>query len=548
MIFAVMLLGNRVGLFWTVVSAAQVIALFILHKNGIEVPDDTVKLDRPEALFSAAATAFVAYYLLARVYENLKTQMLSEIAESKLAAERAHASARTVLDNVDQGLLIARLDGRMEPERSEAVVRWFGASDAEETVFTFLGRVDRRFGRWLEAGWQQIVEDFLPLELALHQLPKRFTHGERQFSVSYRPILVEGKVGSMLLVITDITALLAAEHAEEQQRELLSILQRVMVDHEIVLEFMEETHRRVQALTRVGEEASVELRELHTIKGNVSMFGISTTARYCHELETRLLDENRRLTPEERIGLVNQWLAVSQRLRPVLGETRAQVELSKQEYEDALQAVVSRESYPELESRMHGWAHEPTQKRLYIYAEQLRAIATRLGKPEPTVRIDDGGVRLPKCCLGEFWANLQHVIRNAVDHGLESTDERRAAGKTEHGEIVLSTRVEQGNVVIEIADDGRGIDWNRVAARAKGLGLPAHTAEDLENALFVDGLTTKDETTEVSGRGVGLSAVKGVVTAIGGRTLIASAFGRGTRFQFVFPFARLRPSYNPRAA
>jgi len=100
-------------------------------------------------------------------------------------------------------------------------------------------------------------------------------------------------------------------------------------------------------------------------------------------------------------------------------------------------------------------------------------------------------------------------------------------------------------VVIEIADDGRGIDWNRVATRAKSLGLPANTAEDLETALFADGVTTKDEPTETSGRGVGLSAVSGVVVSLGGRIRIHSAVGQGTQFQFVFPFSRLRPSYHP---
>ena len=152
---------------------------------------------------------------------------------------------------------------------------------------------------------------------------------------------------------------------------------------------------------------------------------------------------------------------------------------------------------------------------------------------------------MPREGLSAFWSTFVHVVRNAVDHGLEPPEERRAAGKSENGLVTLSTRLEKSLVAIRVADDGRGIDWNQVSERARAKGLPNETRHDLEEAIFSDGVSTRDAATETSGRGVGLSAVRAVVAEMGGSIEIQSAQGRGTEFTFLFPILKLRPSYFP---
>jgi two-component system chemotaxis sensor kinase CheA len=213
-----------------------------------------------------------------------------------------------------------------------------------------------------------------------------------------------------------------------------------------------------------------------------------------------------------------------------------------------LRAVAKRESHESLSERIRTWRHEPTRKRLALFAEQARALATRVDKGELSVRIEDAGIRLPAEGLCEFWSTFVHVIRNAVDHGLESPEERRAAGKSESGVLTLSTRVEESMLAIRVADDGRGIDWGSVSAVAKARGLPAATHRDLEEAIFSDGLSTKGGATELSGRGVGLSAVRAVVSEMGGSIQVQSAVGQGTEFTFLLPLFKLRPSHGPSAA
>ncbi len=188
LIFAVMLLGTRVGLFWTIIAAGDCIAYIVLHKNGIQVRDDIAHLDRHEPLGSSYATAFIAFFLLVRVYENLKTSMLEEVGAAKRSAEQAHRNARVVLDNVAQGLVVADATGMAGNERSEALDRWFGPLSRSESIFSYFNKLDPRFAAWLEVGWSTVFEDVLPLDVCIAQLPTRFVYADRHYSVTYRPI------------------------------------------------------------------------------------------------------------------------------------------------------------------------------------------------------------------------------------------------------------------------------------------------------------------------------------------------------------------------
>jgi two-component system chemotaxis sensor kinase CheA len=122
-------------------------------------------------------------------------------------------------------------------------------------------------------------------------------------------------------------------------------------------------------------------------------------------------------------------------------------------------------------------------------------------------------------------------VRNAIDHGIETADERAAAGKSATGLLILRTSLKAGRLSLEVEDEGRGIDWERVATAARTRGLPTETQRDLEMALFHDDLSTRETATDTSGRGVGLSAVREVCAATEGEVLISSMPGRGTTFR-----------------
>ncbi|WP_428925844.1 chemotaxis protein CheA [Marinibacterium sp. SX1] len=134
---------------------------------------------------------------------------------------------------------------------------------------------------------------------------------------------------------------------------------------------------------------------------------------------------------------------------------------------------------------------------------------------------------------------LTHMIRNAVDHGLEDTDKRVAAGKPAEGTVILSAAHRSGRVVIDVSDDGGGINRPRVLEIAQEKGLVPEDADlppnEIDNLLFMPGFSSKQEVSELSGRGVGLDVARSEIQALGGRVAIQSATGEGTTFAISLP-------------
>ena len=134
---------------------------------------------------------------------------------------------------------------------------------------------------------------------------------------------------------------------------------------------------------------------------------------------------------------------------------------------------------------------------------------------------------------------LTHILRNAVDHGIESPDDREAAGKGKVGEIKLSASHRSGSVYIEIKDDGAGVNRPRVKQIAIDKGLIPENAEltdnEIDNLLFLPGFSTAKEISNLSGRGVGMDVVKNAVTSLGGRVNVTSTPGKGSVFSIILP-------------
>ncbi|WP_264596391.1 chemotaxis protein CheA [Rhodoblastus acidophilus] len=134
---------------------------------------------------------------------------------------------------------------------------------------------------------------------------------------------------------------------------------------------------------------------------------------------------------------------------------------------------------------------------------------------------------------------LTHLVRNAVDHGLETPGDRAAAGKPEHGEVRLSAAHRSGRIVIDVSDDGKGIDRARVKAKAIEQDLIAPDAQlsnaEIDNLLFLPGFSTAAAVSDISGRGVGMDVVKSSIQSLGGRISVSSRPGLGATFSLSLP-------------
>lgn len=174
-------------------------------------------------------------------------------------------------------------------------------------------------------------------------------------------------------------------------------------------------------------------------------------------------------------------------------------------------------------------------ERLY---RTLRKTARELGK-RANLEINGAQTELDRSVLEKLAGPLEHLLRNALDHGIESRDERIAAGKPETGEIQIGVRQAGNEIAIELTDDGRGIDFARVRERAIAAGMiPAEaepTEQQLVECLFHPGFSTAHELTQISGRGIGMDVVRNEIVSLGGRVDVHSEAGKGTRFNLFLP-------------
>jgi len=167
----------------------------------------------------------------------------------------------------------------------------------------------------------------------------------------------------------------------------------------------------------------------------------------------------------------------------------------------------------------------------------VRDLAGRLGK-RVRLRTSGEGTELDKGVIERIIDPLTHLVRNAIDHGLEMPEQRADDGKDGTGTVTLAASHQGGHIVIEVADDGRGLDRKKILAKAAERGLPvSESMSDAEvwDLIFHPGLSTAEKITDVSGRGVGMDVVKQNISALSGSVEIESHLGRGTRVRIRLP-------------
>ncbi|MES2641916.1 MAG: ATP-binding protein [Myxococcota bacterium] len=495
----------------------------------------TVMVHALFVVLESVAACFVARSFFDNVI-GLERAVQARTAE----VDTRNRELRRILDTVGQGLVTIDLEGAMSVERSAVLARWLGDAVPGERFVDYLSRTDGNVGAAFGVGWEAVLDDVLPLELCLAQMPRHLDAAGLQLQIAYTPIFAPTGEGAalarVLIVLTDVTAERERERAEADQRDLIQAMDHIQRDRASFLEFLTEGEVMLRGLRAEVADLSVVRRLLHTLKGNASLFGLSRVAAACHALEGQMAETREAPAPRDLEALGALWAGVRARLAAVLGEDmRRRIEIDDQEYAAVLHGILEGAPPVELAELVRGWKCERLGRRLARISEQGRAVAERLGKGSLDIEIHDAGLRLDPDGWVPFWSALVHTVRNAVDHGIESKEERVAAGKPAQGRLVLTSAVDAYALVVSITDDGRGIDWNAVERRARALGVPVRTDDERHRALLLDGLTTRDEVGTFSGRGVGLGAVAAACHERGGEMAIRSERGAGTTVSFRFP-------------
>lgn len=216
-------------------------------------------------------------------------------------------------------------------------------------------------------------------------------------------------------------------------------------------------------------------------------------------------------------------------------------ELSAQRADGDLEDLVIRVSHltRELQTEIIEARMTPGWQIFDRFPRLVRDVARKLGK-KVSLEIEGKEIELDRAILDEIGDPLIHLLRNAVDHGIESPEEREAAGKPPEGRIILSAERERSTVIIRVADDGRGIDRQQILEGARAKGMADRAADTLRDdellrVLARPGFSTAESVSDVSGRGVGIDVVMTRLRSFGGSLDLRSRVGVGTTFTLRLP-------------
>jgi two-component system chemotaxis sensor kinase CheA len=474
-----------------------------------------------------------------------KESLEERVAERTQELDARNSKLRVVLDHVGQALFTVDLEGRISQERSAAFDQWFPGVSGGTHLWTMLEPISADAAAWAAVAWEQLRESWLPQNLAMDQLPRKLLHKGRHYEIGYRPINRGAELEQLLVVISDVTESVGLAQSETEQREQLAVFQHLVNGRDEFFEFFDECERLLHTALSENEDdrnggaesvRATQLRALHTLKGICAIRGFGSVVSACHALEKKLLLSGDRLDATGRAELAEVWLALAGRVSKLTGSIFPErVELARADLQTIQAAIEAGRSHTELLHLLKRADREPVAQRLARLAENARALARRLGKGDLEITIECDDLRFDRRPWVPFWAAFVHMLRNAVDHGIEPSEERVAAGKPPAGRLALRARQTTGDLVIEISDDGRGVDWEGVRDKAEALGLRTQTEADLVQALRGGGVSTKLAPTEISGRGAGVSACADACEALGGQMSLESVRGKGATFRFRFP-------------
>ncbi len=481
------------------------------------------------------------------------------IATREAQISQRNRDLRRVLDNVAEGLMTVRKDGSVSDERSRAIDDWFGAPAPGIQVFEYLA-VDQPTADVLCLGWTALNDDFMPVEVILDQMRVRFEHRQRSFELDFSPIWLGPEenqvIDEVLVVVRDVTAVVERERAEIAQREALRVFRRVLVDPVGFRDFLRNGAALVSMIEQQSDlvkPTSKLKRDIHTLKGDTGLYGIESIVSVCHRIESQMEDLDRPPSAGELASLRAAWSqleALAAELEN--GSSEERIEVSLGEYEEHVAKLKALRVPDDLITHVRTWLNEPADRTLRRFVEQAKSLARQLGKADTQIemRVEPAGLRLSPARWAPVWAAFSHVLRNTLDHGVETRARRSATTKPPRARVEIALTAWKEGIALSVTDDGRGIDWEKVRERARLLGLPHSTPAELEEALYGDGVSTRELLTEASGRGVGMGAVRDVVRSCGGQISIDTRLGFGTTINCTFPAAMLehaRSSLSPDA-
>lgn len=491
-----------------------------------------------------------------------------ELENRRNELQQANQTIRTLLDYSGQGVLYFGEDFKAANEFSRECVAILGQAPSGKCIPTLLFPEDINKQEFLKSTIEKTLleEDEFKTGVMLSLLPRNAELHDKLISVEYRRLPNR----TMMLILTDKTSerdlQLEAQKEHSYAQQIIAITTDTGLFFETLNAFSQYTSELQGIMLASDQDTPVEQskiaeihRRTHTFKGLMMQFHLGELSRQLHTLEDILSkaigqpwsDVRKILGKELDVEKLTHQLNVElEHAKQLLGDkyTAFQNETSVSRLlVDKISHLLPSFNSPSEEnlSKLLDYCKQLTltdvRKLLQAYDSIIENIAARAGKPLEPFEVKGHSILVDKKKWQPFLRSLIHIFRNSIAHGIESEDKRFEALKPQYGVISCHVSLQKDEIFLTIKDDGRGIDKQKIAQKAKEIlgeenhmSASSHTS-DWRNLLFVEQVTTAESADMFSGRGVGLAAVKREVDKLDGAIDVESETGLGTTFYISIP-------------
>ncbi len=470
--------------------------------------------------------------------KNLETKV--EVRTQELNETNTLLSA--ILNSLDQALFIFTPQGQCLSTYSKACLKLLEGNPEGKYIWDYLRVEDKGY----TVDWNEnLFNEVIPFNDMAALGPKEFTHSEAlAISLNYRPVRdEEKKIMYTVGIATDLTnehlANIKAKSAQQESDRILKIAQ----DKFETLKFAKQTVRIctiVDSIISTNDLKNVsELKlSLHTLKGSLGFYKLDSLVSEIHHLEEKI-NETTNLA-----NLKSDFLSIKENLdqfyieiESIIGSIKSEemIELPLKVVEDFSRGLKNKDDIHFFETI---FLTRPLRDYFFKYTNRSKELALKLNKEVKDIEFNVNDIRVKNGKYEAAFGTFVHIFNNIVDHGIESCEERVACGKEAAGLIKFEgVLIENEKIRVSISDDGRGIDPNVI--REKWSQANRESDVDLENdtevlsLIFEESFSTSVDVSELSGRGVGLSATKAEIEALGGSISVKSVVGKGTTFTII---------------
>lgn len=461
-------------------------------------------------------------------------------------------SMSSLLSTIPFALFYFDEQGKISNERSLSTDKIFPNFAESKTLGEFFHTFNGEASQ-LETIMSAMFKNLMPFNSSAFLLPQililKDKGADRIVQLSYRPKRDQKKQLEKVIVLgEDITEKEKAKRKSNELTERVERISKVSSDMQGFSEFLPTVKNLLShncaaiELNRIDEFVNIK-RDLHSIKGLLGIYSFTTVAQMVHELENKFSVKVEAFDEEtiRRIkDIVREFSVQSEDLIKLLAlNTENNFHVYDQKKINQLRDLALKMDSEKFKKIFDDLERFPVEKVFAKYSTYAESLVKKLEDKKISVVFGESD-EVSYDEIQRLDAILIHVLNNSIDHGIESSSERALLHKNEMGTVRISClRNEDNSLLIRVSDDGKGIDGEYLLQKAIKTGLLGSnvelTDEDKTNLIFKSGLSSRAETSIVSGRGIGMDAVKAQIESIGGSIRLYTKLGIGTTFEFFVP-------------